>query len=51
MWGVYEYLQQLGVECIVLNKGEEADMYLPTIAGVDIIVSNDFKLVHLNSEA
>ena len=45
MWDMYEYLQQLGVECIVLNKGEEADMYLPTIAGVDIIVSNDSDLL------
>lgn len=45
MWEVYEYLQQLGVECIVLNKGEEADMYLPNIAGVDIIVSNDSDLL------
>lgn len=45
MWEIYDYLVQKNAKCIVLNKGEEADMYLPKITEVDIIVSNDSDLL------
>lgn len=45
MWEVCEYLKQHNAECIVLNKGEEADKYLPTISDIDIIISNDSDLL------
>jgi hypothetical protein len=44
MWEVYDLLKERGIECIVLDKGEEADTYL-TKLNTDIVVSNDSDLL------
>jgi hypothetical protein len=44
MWEVYDVLKEKGVECIVLEKGEEADSYLVNLK-MDIVISNDSDLL------
>ena len=44
MWEVYDLLKANNIECIVLDKGQEADTYLCNI-NADIIVSNDSDLL------
>lgn len=44
MWEVYDLLKEKGIECLVLEKGVEADTYLSSLS-VDIVVSNDSDLL------
>jgi 5'-3' exonuclease len=44
MWEVCNLLKEKGIECLVLEKGMEADTYLSDLS-VDIVVSNDSDLL------